>query len=54
MKVENGYRLFKDTYLFEITDWDGIDCLAIAKVDKSGRIISLSKFGNKKTVKGVN
>ena len=42
MKIENGYKLFDDTYLFEING-----CLAVAKVNEKGEIIRLTTFGEK-------
>lgn len=38
-----GHKLFDDTYLFEYTK-----CLVIAKVDASGNIVKVSRFGHRK------
>lgn len=44
MTYKEGYKLFEDTYLCVFDK-----CLVIAKVDKDGKIIKVSTFGENPT-----
>lgn len=43
MKVIEGHKLFKDTYLIALDT-----CLAVVKVNDKGEIVKVSTFGEKR------